>query len=236
MNRFMCVALFFGIAACLVACAPSDSQGGTAAESLNSVSSRIQITVTEAFPLTVNLSDAEIIALFTEARGERSSSSGNASPRRLTLSQARETMNNVWFPSYLPEAYSEDVAIIITRDVEAGSGRANETPDSIVILGFDGSVLTIRSVWAKADSGSGPLWNVPVGVDSATNVQIDRQLSGTLIHGEWFTQMNREQVTATQRWDPEGAKRLLFERDGILFDVDVKPAAALSDQQLNRLE
>lgn len=163
---------------------------------------------------------------------------GLPSYQRFPLEQALSTMPDLWVPTYLPEAYSFSMGIVVAAPSSseigaAGAPLGDDTyegfPPQLTFVGRDGSLLTILVSPLRPQG-----LNIPVAPRSIRSVHVGDSL-GAIIYGHWLVQVSEDGTSVRRGWDRIGAKRLLLSKEDLLFDFDVMPGDAISDQELIRI-
>ncbi len=208
-----------------------------ATASFTQAESGIRISELDAPPVLAGMSGAELLD-YVDSRSEARSASAADSPafHRTTLTEASQDAAEVWIPARVPRMFPQELAIAITPafdiDLLLDSEHAPPLP-RIIYAGRDGSILTITaSRLMRDETGQLAVRNIPVGANSTAEVEVDATTGGLMVYGHWLVQVNEAGTSVEQSWDHSGAKRLLFAREGMMFEVDIMPASALTDQQL----
>lgn len=197
----------------------------------------ITFTATVDPPVFDDLSDEEVAAL-VEADREARASGRLPGFQRYSIEAASAALPGLWRPTYLPAAFELTLGIVIAApevDDLREAGVAIDVadyqapPPQLTVPGRNGGVLTIT----VSPIGTGQL-QVPVAPGSVRTVRFGAW-QGTIVYGHWLVQLTADRNEVRRGWDPTGAKRLVFVRDGRLVEIDVMPASAISDGELLRI-
>lgn len=196
----------------------------------------IRFSELESPPMFAGLSDTEILNhIETQKRLQNSSTDTAPAFLKTTLAEALDGLKELWYPTHVPETFPKELAIVLSRDVEqllTGDTTFDHPLPRVLFAGYGGSILTITPSKLPANAAGDPFLNIPVGEGSTSHVVVDGASEAVLIHGHWLIRLNEDRTEVEQVWDRDGAKRLLFVRGEMLFEVDVAPASALTDRQL----
>ena len=102
-------------------------------------------------------------------------------------------------------------------------------PPIITYIGRNGEMLMVTVAQPKPDLV------VPVGAGGARDVRLDEHTTGLIVQCLWHISISQDRTRVTQRWDSEGPKRALLQRGQWLYDVEISPGDALTDQELLKI-
>jgi len=192
--------------------------------------SGIEHEVFEQLPAFQGLTDEQIIERADRQR-EASDNRIGIAFQRLTLAEAREKLSNLWLPTYLPRQFDErhTVVALPSDDALQATPELGRNPPIITYIGRNGEMLMVTVAQPKPDLV------VPVGAGGARDVRLDEHTTGLIVQGLWHISISQDRTRVTQRWDSEGPKRALLQRGQWLYDVEISPGDALTDQELLKI-